>query len=70
MRNWSVAGSIRRHFARSGTLIQPVYLREFVPEFQRTLSGHQACAGGDEVIYWLTATQQPLDSVSLDDERP
>ncbi|HEX7505810.1 MAG TPA: hypothetical protein VF550_03500 [Polyangia bacterium] len=42
MRNWSVAGSIGRHFARSGTLLQPVYLREFMPEFQRRLFGHQA----------------------------
>jgi hypothetical protein len=27
MRNWSVAGSIGLHFARSGTLFQAVYLR-------------------------------------------
>ena len=39
MRNWSVAGSIRRHFARSSTLVQAVYRREFVREFQRCLSG-------------------------------
>jgi hypothetical protein len=41
MRNWSVAGSIRRHFVPSDKLIQAVYLREFVPEFHRRLSGHQ-----------------------------
>jgi hypothetical protein len=31
----------------SGTLVQAVYLREFVPEFQQQLSGHhgQECAG-------------------------
>jgi hypothetical protein len=39
MRNWSVAGSIGRHLARSGRLIQPVYRREFVPEFQRRVFG-------------------------------
>jgi type IV secretory pathway TrbD component len=33
MKNWTVAGSIGRHFARSESLIQVVYLREFVPEF-------------------------------------
>jgi hypothetical protein len=42
MRNWSAAGSIRRHFVPSDTLIQAAYLREFVPEFQRRLSGHHA----------------------------
>jgi hypothetical protein len=41
MRNWSVAGSTHRHFFPSDTLIQAVYLCEFVPEFQRRLSGHQ-----------------------------
>ena len=29
----------------SGTPIQAVYLREFVPEFQRRLSGHQGHQG-------------------------
>jgi hypothetical protein len=29
------------HFVRLDTQIQAVYLREFVPEFQRRLSGHQ-----------------------------
>jgi hypothetical protein len=42
MRNWSVAGSIGRHSARSDTQIQAAHLRDFVQEFQRSISGHQA----------------------------
>jgi hypothetical protein len=44
MRNWSVAGSIGRHLPRSGRLIQPVYRREFLPEFQRRVSGQDTQA--------------------------
>ncbi|MGO9288388.1 MAG: hypothetical protein ACLQIJ_06505 [Polyangia bacterium] len=41
MRNWSVAGSIDGHAARSDTQIQAAHLRDFVQEFQRSVSGHQ-----------------------------
>jgi hypothetical protein len=40
MKNCSVAGSIGRHSARSDTRIQAAHLRDFVQEFQRSISGH------------------------------
>jgi hypothetical protein len=42
-------------FARSDSLIQPVYLREFVPEFQRRLSGtpSQTTLGSDPPSFFV-----------------
>jgi hypothetical protein len=55
MRNWSVAGSIGGHAARSDTQIQAAHLRDFVQEFQRSVSGHQE---------HIRATKKPLIPVA------
>jgi hypothetical protein len=52
MRNWSIAGSIDGHAARSDTQIQAAHLRDFVQEFQRSVSGHQE--DGEKEYYDLT----------------
>lgn len=59
MRNWSVAGSIDGHAARSDTQIQAAHLRDFVQEFQRSVSGHQA-------ICVATATPPTLMPLLMD----
>ena len=55
MKNWSVAGSIRGHFAPSYRLTQAVYLREFVPEFQRRIPGQQGTSRPSQVSKSPTA---------------
>jgi hypothetical protein len=45
MRNWSVACSIDRQLAGSGTPFQAAHLRDFMGGFSRRLFGHCAVTG-------------------------